>query len=60
MTTVSAATHPLLGLLGIALPLAFGVVERRALAWYHQVQQAKRGGDQPAPPSPEGAAAPGS
>ena len=27
---------------------------------YAQIQQAKRGGDQPAPPSPEGAAAPGS
>ena len=33
----------LLGLLGVALSLAFGVVERRALAWYHGLRRAQRG-----------------
>jgi ABC-type nitrate/sulfonate/bicarbonate transport system permease component len=33
----------LLGLLGVALSLAFRVVERRALSWYHGLREAQRG-----------------
>ncbi|MFJ9039004.1 ABC transporter permease [Streptomyces sp. NPDC102406] len=32
-----------LGLLGVALALLFGLVERRALAWYHGARGARRG-----------------
>jgi ABC-type nitrate/sulfonate/bicarbonate transport system permease component len=33
----------LLGLLGFALAMAFGVVERRVLSWYHGLRRAARG-----------------